>query len=74
MEKRKEILKTKILYFQNMLPVKLIERELSLPVGSGKIVTVTGGKAFGKNLLIVSDHQRNCKKWREQKAYPFFVF
>ena len=72
MEKRKEILKTKILDFQNMLPVKLIERELSLPVGSD--CYCNRRKAFGKNLFIVPDHQRNCKKWREQKAYPFFVF
>ncbi|RLD28211.1 MAG: ATP-binding protein, partial [Bacteroidetes bacterium] len=49
---KKELLKEKIRDFQNSLPYKLIPREISLPVDSGKIVTVTGVRRCGKTHVL----------------------
>ncbi len=74
MEIRKEILKTKIVDFQKMLPVKLIERELSLPVDSGKIVTVTGVRRSGKTYLLYQTINEIIKSGVSKKRILFLSF
>ena len=48
----KDILQSLISLKQNDIPTKYIERELELPLDSGKIVAVTGGRRCGKSTLM----------------------
>lgn len=50
---KKELIKQLIVTFQKALPFEVIERELSLPVDSGKIVTVPGVRRCGKSSLFL---------------------
>lgn len=60
--KKKELLKQLIVTFQNSLPIAVLERELSLPIDSGKIITVPGVRRCGKSsLFILLIHQLLAK-------------
>lgn len=60
--KKKELLKQLIVTFQNSLPIAILERELSLPIDSGKIITVPGVRRCGKSsLFILLIHQLLAK-------------
>lgn len=48
----KDVIKSLILGMQNRLPMKVINRNLSLPLASGKIITVTGVRRCGKSYLL----------------------
>lgn len=50
---KKELLKQLIAGFQASLPVEVYPRELSLPVDSGKIITVPGVRRCGKSSLFL---------------------
>lgn len=50
---KKELLKQLIAGFQASLPVDVCPRELSLPVDSGKIITVPGVRRCGKSSLFL---------------------
>jgi len=50
---KKELLKQLIVGFQASLPVEVYPRELSLPVDSGKIITVPGVRRCGKSSLFL---------------------
>lgn len=50
---KKELLKQLIAGFQASLPVEVYPRELSLPVDSGKIITVPGVRRCGKSSLFM---------------------
>lgn len=47
--KRKDLLKQLIVTFQESLPIAILERELLIPVDSGKIITVPGVRRCGKS-------------------------
>lgn len=51
--KKKELLKQLIATFQNSLPIAVLEREISLPVDSQKIITVPGVRRCGKSSLFL---------------------
>lgn len=51
--KKKDLLKQLIVTFQNSLPIAVLERELSLPMDSGKIITVPGVRRCGKSSLFI---------------------
>ncbi len=48
----KDVLQSLISLKQNDIPTDYIERELKLPLDSGKIVAVTGGRRCGKSTLM----------------------
>lgn len=50
---KKELLKQLIAGFQASLPVDVCPRELSLPIDSGKIITVPGVRRCGKSSLFL---------------------
>lgn len=50
---KKELLKQLIAGFQASLPVEVRPRELTLPVDSGKIITVPGVRRCGKSSLFL---------------------
>ena len=50
---KKELLKQLIAGFQASLSVEVYPRELSLPVDSGKIITVPGVRRCGKSSLFL---------------------
>ncbi|MEI6143791.1 MAG: ATP-binding protein [Mariniphaga sp.] len=54
----KEILKTLISDFQSKLPFNLIGRNLTLPINSSKIITVTGIRRCGKSFLLYDTMNR----------------
>lgn len=51
--KKKDLIKQLIVTFQNSLPIAVLERELSLPIDSGKIITVPGVRRCGKSSLFI---------------------
>lgn len=50
---KKELLKQLIAGFQALLPIEVCPRELTLPLDSGKIITVPGGRRCGKSSLFL---------------------
>jgi len=63
---KKDLLKQLIVSFQQKLPVDLLNRQVSLPIGSNKIITVPGVRRSGKSsiLLLTINHllSRNISK------------
>lgn len=51
--KKKELIKQLIITFQESLPMEVLPRELSLPIDSGKIITVPGVRRCGKSSLFL---------------------
>jgi predicted AAA+ superfamily ATPase len=51
--KKKELLKELIVTFQNLLPAKVISRNLELPLNSEKIITAPGVRRCGKSSLFL---------------------
>ena len=56
---KKELLKQLIAGFQASLPVEIRPPELTLPVDSGKIITVSGVRRCGKYSFFL-DNQSAC--------------
>jgi predicted AAA+ superfamily ATPase len=50
MKRKKELLKTLILGFQQRIPLASISRDMVIPVDSGKIISVCGVRRCGKTL------------------------
>lgn len=50
---KKELIKQLIVAFQTSLPAEVCPRELSLPIDSGKIITVPGVRRCGKSSLFL---------------------
>ena len=50
---KKELLKQLIAGFQALLPIEVCPRELTLPLDSGKIITVPGVRRCGKSSLFL---------------------
>lgn len=53
MSSHKEIIKESILFFQNHFTPSWIERELTLPTSSNKIITVIGPRRAGKTHILL---------------------
>lgn len=51
--KKKDVIKQLILSFQQRIPVDLKSREVTLPVNSGKIITIAGVRRCGKSSLML---------------------
>lgn len=54
----KDIIKSLILGLQNRLPMPVIHRNLSLPLASEKIITVTGVRRSGKSYMLFDTMNR----------------
>lgn len=54
----KELLKTIILDFQARLPLSIIERDATLPINSGKIISVCGVRRCGKTYVLFDTMNR----------------
>jgi predicted AAA+ superfamily ATPase len=74
MNAMKETLKTLILTAQNRLPLSVIDRNLNLPVGSGKIVTVTGVRRSGKSFLLFDTMNRLLEQGVSKEKILFINF
>lgn len=61
---KKELIKQLIAGFQASLPVEVYPRELSLPVDSGKIITVSGVRRCGKSSLFLLAINRLMPAWK----------
>lgn len=69
---KKELLKQLIAGFQASLSVNVCPRELSLPIDSGKIITVPGVRRCGKSslfLLVINQLMREQIATKEQMIY-----
>jgi len=52
MKQQKDLIKSLILDFQKNLPLKIIPRNLALPIESGKIISVCGVRRCGKTFVL----------------------
>lgn len=71
---KKELLKQLIVTFQQAQPLEVIDRELSLPVDSGKIVTVPGVRRCGKSSLFLLAINRLLADGVEKERILFLNF
>ncbi len=70
----KELLKTKIVDFQKMIPYRLIQREMKIPVNSGKIITITGVRRSGKTFMLYQTINRLLRSGISKKQILFLSF
>lgn len=70
---KKELLKQLIAGFQVSLPVEVYPRELSLPVDSGKIITVPGVRRCGKSSLFLLAINQLIREKRVTKEQILFL-
>lgn len=72
---KKELLKQLIAGFQSSLPVEVFARELSLPVDSGKIITVPGVRRCGKSsLFLLVINRLICERLATKEQILFLNF
>lgn len=71
---KKELLKQLIVTFQQAQPLEVIERELSLPIDSGKIITVPGVRRCGKSSLFLLAINQLLAKGVEMEKILFLNF
>lgn len=62
MKRKKELLKTLILGFQQRIPLASISRDMVIPVDSGKIISVCGVRRCGKTFMLYDTINQLIKK------------
>jgi uncharacterized protein len=73
MNYKKEILKSLILSFQQRIPVNSLQREIGLPLNTGKIISVCGVRRSGKTYLLYDTINRLIQTNKVEKQQILFI-
>ena len=68
---KKNVIKDVIKKYQNELPFKVLPRNLSIPVDSKKIITLTGVRRCGKTSVLFDTINRLMQKGVDPKNILF---
>ncbi|NTW34270.1 MAG: ATP-binding protein [Bacteroidetes bacterium] len=73
MKEKKELLKSKILEFQQSIPLACIPRKTEIPLNSGKIISVCGVRRCGKTYVLYDTINKLIKNKRTSVKNILFL-